>query len=69
MKRRDCLKAGLALPLLPLVQKAAAGNSTGSRNALARVRPGTAGWPSASEWDQLSNAVGGRLSIPVSPFL
>lgn len=69
MKRRDCLKAGLALPLLPLVQKAAAGNSTGSRNALSRARPGAAGWPSASEWDQLSNAVGGRLSIPVSPFL
>ncbi|WP_421567230.1 FAD-binding protein [Stenotrophomonas sp. PD6] len=69
MKRRDCLKAGLTLPLLPLVQKAAA--ATGPRPAagLTRVRPGAAGWPGTSDWDQLSRAVGGRLSVPVSPFL
>ena len=65
MKRRDCLKAGLALPLLPLVFKAAAAPAP----AWSRVRPGAAGWPAAADWEQLSRAVGGRLSVPQSPFL
>ncbi|WP_256774225.1 MULTISPECIES: FAD-binding oxidoreductase [unclassified Stenotrophomonas] len=65
MKRRDCLKASLALPLLPLVLKAAAAPA----NAWARARPGGVGWPAATDWEQLSRAVGGRLSVPQSPFL
>lgn len=65
MKRRDCLKAGLALPLMPLVLKAAAAPA----RAGSRVRPGAAGWPDTAEWEQLSAAVGGRLSVPQSPFL
>ncbi|MFG6108806.1 FAD-binding protein [Stenotrophomonas nematodicola] len=65
MKRRDCLKASLALPLMPLVLKAAAAPN----GPWSRVRPGTAGWPGADQWDQLSRAVGGRLSVPQSPFL
>lgn len=69
MKRRDCLKAGLALPLLPLVNKAAAALPGRAAAALTRVRPGAAGWPTAADWNQLSDAVGGRLSVPVSPFL
>jgi FAD/FMN-containing dehydrogenase len=69
MKRRDCLKAGLALPLLPLVNKATAALPGRSAAGLTRVRPGTAGWPSPSDWNRLSDAVGGRLSVPVSPFL
>lgn len=61
MKRRDCLKASLALPLplLPLVLKAAAAGPL----AGPRVRPGTAGWPGRADWTRLSQAVGGRLSV------
>ncbi|WP_313341092.1 FAD-binding protein [Stenotrophomonas sp.] len=69
MKRRDCLKASLTLPLLPLVQKAAAATRPGPASALTRVRPGAAGWPTPGDWEHLSQAVGGRLSVPVSPFL
>ena len=65
MKRRDCLKASLALPLLPLVLKAAAAPAPTWR----RARPGTAAWPATADWDQLRHAVGGRLSVPQSPFL
>ena len=31
-----------------------------------RVRPGEAGWPTEAEWSELGQAVGGRLSRPVS---
>ena len=65
MKRRDCLKAGLTLPLLPMLLKA--GPAFAAMRS--RVRPGAAGWPAAAEWDRLSRAVGGRLSVPQSPFL
>ncbi|WP_422506985.1 FAD-binding protein [Stenotrophomonas sp. GZD-301] len=65
MKRRDCLKAGLVLPLLPLLSKTTATLAP----RLPRVRPGSAGWPCDAEWARLSRAVGGRLSIPQSPFL
>ena len=65
MKRRDCLKAGLTLPLLPMLLKAGPAVAAGA----ARVRPGTAAWPAAAAWEQLSRAVGGRLSVPQSPFL
>lgn len=66
MDRRDCLKAALALPLLPLAFKAGAA-STGK--GITRVRPGGLGWPTAADWAGLSRSVGGRLSVPVSPFL
>jgi len=65
MKRRDCLKAGLVLPLLPLLSKTTAPLPP----RLPRVRPGSAGWPCDAEWARLSRAVGGRLSLPQSPFL
>ncbi|MCF7752146.1 FAD-binding protein [Bacillus subtilis subsp. subtilis] len=65
MKRRDCLKATLALPLLPQVLKAAGAPAM----VRGRVRPGAAGWPAPADWNQLSRAVGGRLSVPQSPFL
>ncbi|MDX5517497.1 hypothetical protein [Stenotrophomonas sp. RG-453] len=55
MKRRDCLKAGLTLPLLPMLLKA--GPAFAAMRS--RVRPGAAGWPAAAEWDRLSRAVGG----------
>ena len=65
MNRRDCLKASLALPLLPLVLEATAAAPLPAP----RVRPGTAGWPARADWARLSQAVGGRLSVPQSPFL
>lgn len=72
MHRRDLLKAALTLPLLPLalspavgVARQAAGALTGLRS---RVRPGDPGWPSDAEWNQLRQAVGGRLQPLRSPF-
>src|SRR5688500_16994825 len=59
MKRRDLLKATLALPLL---------RCGTSQTPRARVRPGDPGWPSAADWDRLRQRVGGRLLQPVSPF-
>jgi FAD/FMN-containing dehydrogenase len=34
----------------------------------ARVRPGDAGWPTASQWQTLKHQVGGRLAALASPF-
>lgn len=74
MKRRELLKAALALPLLPWAASAQAwglnaGNALGKVAAWSRVRPGQAGWPSAEQWAQLKRRVGGRLLQPVSPFM
>jgi len=72
MKRRDLLKATLALPLLPLavraggVLPAAPAGATGP--SAFRVRPGQAGWPGTAAWDELRDQVGGRLLQPCSPF-
>lgn len=68
MKRRDVLKAAIAVPLLPGLlsggwQSAFAATASGSR-----VRPGDPGWPSPAEWDRLKNDVGGRLLKLESPF-
>jgi FAD/FMN-containing dehydrogenase len=72
MKRRNLLKAALAMPFMaPLVSggllvagpSAAVGSPSRSR-----VRPGDAGWPSAAQWGALKDAVGGRLLQPISPF-
>lgn len=72
MQRRDLLKAALALPLLPWV---AAPSLAAARDALAsadswraRARPGQPGWPSDAQWEQLRQAVGGRLQRVQSPF-
>jgi FAD/FMN-containing dehydrogenase len=65
MQRRDVLKAGLGLPLLPLADALAAPAGLPER----WVGPGTPGWPDAAAWDVLSRQVEGRLSVPVSPFL
>jgi len=69
MKRRDLLKAALALPLLPLLARGAQALPAAVAGALrARVRPGHAGWPAPAEWEALERAVGGRVLKPVSPF-
>jgi len=69
MKRRDLLKAALALPLLPLLARGAQALPAAVVGALrARVRPGQAGWPTPAEWEALKRAVGGRLLAPMSPL-
>ncbi|MYM98310.1 hypothetical protein GTP90_31130, partial [Rugamonas sp. FT81W] len=51
MKRRSLLQAMAALPLMSLTTLPAwSAARTASRR---RVRPGEAGWPSASAWRQL----------------
>ncbi|TBR40192.1 MULTISPECIES: FAD-binding protein [Dyella] len=73
MKRRELLKAALALPLLPMAVSANAWGlssrtAVGKVTAWSRVRPGQAGWPSAAQWAELGERLGGRLLQPVSPF-
>jgi len=72
MKRRDVLKAALAIPLLPsALSRGIAAARAAPMSATrwhSRVRPGEAGWPSAAQWQQLQHDVGGRLLKPESPF-
>lgn len=72
MKRRDLLKAALALPLLPLLMRSgttlAQGSGRMARALRPRVRPGQPGWPAAAEWERLKRQVGGRLLTLASPF-
>ncbi len=68
MKRRQFLQGAAALPV------AWAGSSIGtaatvSAPASARVRPGQRGWPSPATWDELKQAVGGRLIALKSPLV
>ncbi|WP_322402932.1 FAD-binding oxidoreductase [Massilia luteola] len=65
MKRRFLLKAAAALPFaLPFTFPGAASAAPLRR----RVRPGDAGWPSATAWDDLKRSVGGRLIKLDAPF-
>jgi hypothetical protein len=72
MKRRDVLKAAMTLPLLPLLMRGgtalAHGAGTLATALRSRVRPGGPGWPTATEWEQLKQVVGGRLLKLQSPF-
>lgn len=73
MKRREVLKAALAIPLFPGVLTGGIGSvwAAGIKAAgrlRARVRPGEARWPAQAEWEQLKQAVGGHLIRPESPF-
>ena len=65
MNRRTLLKTALVLPLLPYVLTTDAFATA----PFVRSRPGDAGWPSADDWAALDREVGGRLSVPRSPFL
>jgi FAD/FMN-containing dehydrogenase len=71
MNRRSLLRTlaaaisyppGFLSPALLPKQAAAAVRST------SRIRPGDPAWPSPDNWDQLSQAVGGRLAKPSSPL-
>lgn len=66
MDRRTLLKTALVLPLVPYALKL---DAFAAVRAATRVRPGSAGWPSESRWQTLNQQVGGRLSVPHSPFL
>jgi FAD/FMN-containing dehydrogenase len=73
MKKRDLLKAALALPLLAGTQPggllgSAWAGTTGTRRTSSRVRPGDPAWPSAASWNKLNRAVGGQLLRLESPF-
>ncbi|MCU6501441.1 FAD-binding protein [Rugamonas sp. A1-17] len=63
MKRRSLLKSMAALPLMSLTTLPAL-----SATPRRRVRPGDAGWPSASAWKQLGQRVDGRLLKLDAPF-
>ena len=64
MKRRDILRAGLAL-----AGAAALRISSAQGAALNRVRPGEPGWPNDDEWSALNQATNGRLSLVNPPNL
>lgn len=71
MKRRDLLKSTGAAALLaatgtPVFAGARAGKPDGIPRH--RVRPTDPDWPSAAEWDELRQTVGGRLERVASPF-
>jgi FAD/FMN-containing dehydrogenase len=58
MHRRTLMKLAGALPMLSTVSHA---------QPVRRVRPGEAGWPTAAEWKELDNQIGGRLIAVKSP--
>jgi hypothetical protein len=63
MRRRDLLGNAAVLSLaatLPSLRSWA-----NDRNALRRVRPGDAAWPSAEQWDLLKQNVRGNLFAPL----
>ena len=61
MDRRQLLGGAAALGAAALPAERALAVATAPRR---RNRPGMPGWPSASEWEQLRQSVGGRLSQP-----
>ncbi|MBC7988864.1 MAG: FAD-binding oxidoreductase [Luteimonas sp.] len=72
MKRRDLLKAALAIPfsaaVLPGALTPAWAGSMPTAHLRSRVRPGDPAWPAAARWDTLKRNVGGRLLKLESPF-
>ena len=72
MKRRDLLKAALAMPfsaaVLPGALAPAWAAQVSTAGGRSRVRPGDSAWPSAARWDALKRNVDGRLLKLQSPF-
>ncbi|MFC4528733.1 FAD-binding oxidoreductase [Dyella halodurans] len=72
MHRRDLLKAALTLPLLTWLASPAFATTKAAPASVprlrSRIRPGDPAWPSAAQWEQLKQAVGGRLQRLRSPF-
>jgi FAD/FMN-containing dehydrogenase len=65
MKRRRLLQFAAALPFLSLARWAEPARAAA---AFTRVRPGDSNWPSEASWDELRQAVGGRLIKVKSPL-
>ena len=72
MKRRDLLKAALAMPFSAAVLPGALAPAWAAQVSTAgwrsRVRPGDPAWPPAARWDALKRNVDGRLLKLQSPF-
>jgi FAD/FMN-containing dehydrogenase len=66
MQRREVLKASLGAALVTSGLPGLAQAKT--KAMLSRVRPGSAGWPSAAAWDGLRRATSGRLQKLAPPF-
>jgi FAD/FMN-containing dehydrogenase len=61
MHRRRLLKGITALPLLAVPAPLLLAASRFTRPKLRRVRPGDPAWPTAAQWQELNDAVGGNL--------
>jgi FAD/FMN-containing dehydrogenase len=61
MDRRTFLKAAAASGLISCGGAARSVAATGEMTPFARVHPGDAAWPTQARWNNLFNAVGGRL--------
>ncbi len=71
MDRRHFLRRAATASLLPLLDAhplARAGVEQSAGALRNRVRPGDRGWPTAAQWDELRQAVGGRLIAVRSPL-
>jgi hypothetical protein len=72
MNRRTLLKQAATLPLLGCAlsySKSPANGANGpSGTSRRRVRPGDPSWPSTAQWDELKQAVDGRLLKVESPL-
>jgi FAD/FMN-containing dehydrogenase len=68
--RRRLLQLAAALTLFPGVWNArlAPARAAASSGTRARVRPGDAGWPSETQWNELRKQVGDALIIVQSPL-
>ncbi len=65
MNRRTLLKRLAAIPLLPTLWpylSAAEQKVLPAKSAFRRVRPGDTSWPSAADWEKLSQQLGGKLT-------
>ncbi|HEY8053862.1 MAG TPA: FAD-dependent oxidoreductase, partial [Steroidobacteraceae bacterium] len=67
MHRRRLVKSLTALPLLAIPASLVSAASRFTRSTLRRVRPADPAWPTAVQWQQLNEAVGGKL-IKVEPL-
>jgi FAD/FMN-containing dehydrogenase len=71
MTRRGLLKRASLIPLLPACLswlKAARAGVVQTHTLLHRTRPSDPSWPSATSWERLNQAVGGKLIKVQSPF-
>src|SRR5690348_7633280 len=63
LSRRTLLASAAAIPAAAALARA----RLPLARTVTRVRPGTAGWPTESEWAALSREVGGRLMPGARP--